>query len=94
MRGSFSLMTQRIDPPSCVPRIGPLLVQSRNPEISKWQGVGMFSLRLSYLPSNDERLQSRDKRSSAHPSGLTPFAATLQAQTQLMLVDEDKPADS
>lgn len=51
----------------------------------------MFSLKLSYLPSSDERLQSRDERSSAHACGLTPSTATFQAQTQWMMVDEDEP---
>lgn len=51
----------------------------------------MFSLKLSYLPSSDERLQSRDERSSVHPCGLTPSTATFQAQTQWMMVDEDEP---
>ncbi len=45
--------------------------------MSKWQGVGMFSLKLSYQPSNDERVESRDERSSAHPCGLTPATATF-----------------
>jgi len=71
--------------------LGLLVVQSRNPEMSKWQGVGMFSLKLSYLPSSDERVQSGDERSSAHPCGLTPATVTFQGWTESMLADEDKP---
>ena len=56
------------------------MVQSHNPEISKWQGVGMFSLKLSYMPSSDERGQSRDERGSAHFCGLTFATATSQGQ--------------
>jgi len=56
------------------------VVQSHNPEISKWQGVGMFSLKLSYMPSSDERGQSRDERGSAHFCGLTFATATSQGQ--------------
>lgn len=51
----------------------------------------MFSLKLSYLPSSDERVQSRDERSSAHPCGLTLATATSQGQTEWMLADEDRP---
>lgn len=51
----------------------------------------MFSLKLSYLPCSDERVQFRDERSSAHPCGLSPATATFQEQTEWMLADEDKP---
>lgn len=51
----------------------------------------MFSLKLSYLPSSDERVQSKDEGSSAHPFGLSLAAATFQALTEWLLVDEDKP---
>lgn len=51
----------------------------------------MFSLKLSYLPSSDERVQSRDERSLAHPFGLSPATATFQALTEWLLVDEDQP---
>lgn len=51
----------------------------------------MFSLKLSYLPSSDERVQSRDERNSAHPCGLTFATATFQGQAEWMLADEDKP---
>lgn len=51
----------------------------------------MFSLKLSYLPSSDERVQSGDERSSAHPCGLTPATVTFQGRTESMLADEDKP---
>lgn len=51
----------------------------------------MFSLKLSYLTSSDERVQSRDERSSAHPFGLSPATATFQVLTEWLLVDEDKP---
>lgn len=50
----------------------------------------MFSLKLSYLPSSDERLQSRDERSSAHPCSLSPSTDTFQAQTEYRLFNEHK----
>lgn len=59
-----------------------------NPEISKWQGVGMFSLKLSYLPSSDERVPSGEERSSAHPCGLTLAG---DGQTESMVAEENKP---
>lgn len=51
----------------------------------------MFSLKLSYLPSSDERVQCRDERSSVHPCGLPPATATFQGRPEWMLADEDKP---
>lgn len=51
----------------------------------------MFSSKLRYLPSNDERVQCRDERSSAYPCGPTDATATFQGQTKWILVDEDKP---
>lgn len=51
----------------------------------------MFSLKLSFLPSSDERVQCWDERRSAHLCGLTPATNTFQGQTELMLADEDKP---
>lgn len=51
----------------------------------------MFSLKLSYLPSSDERVQSRDEGSSAHPFGLSLAAASFQVLAERLLVDEDKP---
>lgn len=36
----------------------------------------MFSLKLSYLPSSDDRVQCKDERSSAYPCGLTCATAT------------------
>lgn len=38
----------------------------------------MFSLKLSYLPSSDERVQCKDERSSAYPCGLTCATATFR----------------
>lgn len=45
----------------------------------------MFSLKLSCLPSSDERFQCEDEGISAYPSALTPAVATFQGQTEWML---------
>ena len=54
--------------------------------MNKWQGVGMFSVKLSYLPSSDERFQYEDERSSVHPCGLISATATFQGQTEWVLL--------
>lgn len=46
-----------VDPPPCVQCIMLLVVQLRNPEMSKWQGLGVFPLEFRYLCSIDERVQ-------------------------------------
>lgn len=48
----------------------------------------MFSLKLSYLPSSDERVPSGEERSSAHPCGLTLAG---DGQTESMVAEENKP---
>lgn len=45
----------------------------------------MFSLKLSCLPSSDERFQCEDEGISAYPSALTPAVATFQGQTEWVL---------
>lgn len=52
----------------------------------------MFSSKLRYLPSSDERVQCRDESSSAYPCGPTHATATFQGQTKWILADEESPS--